>query len=96
MRVLPITDLQNDYAQKIFNELKVAGIRASIDLSGEKIAAKIRSAETAKVHNMFIVGQKEIESESVSIRVHGKGDQGAKSASEAISSLKNDISGRIL
>ena len=96
VRVLPITGNQNEYALKIFNELKAAGIRASIDLSGEKIAAKIRSAETAKVHKMFIVGQKEIESESVSIRVHGKGDQGAKSVPEAISSLKIDISGRIL
>ena len=96
VRVLPITDLQNDYAQKIFDDLKVAGIRTNIDLSGEKIAAKIRSAETAKVHHMFIVGQKEIESESVCIRVHGKGDQGAKSVSEAISSLKIDISRRVL
>ena len=96
VRVLPITDLQNNYSQNILNELKVAGIRTSIDLSGEKIASKIRSAETAKVHHMFIVGQKEIESESVSIRVHGKGDQGAKRISEAISSLKADISGRIL
>ena len=96
VRVLPITDLQNNYSQNILNELKVAGIRTSIDLSGEKIASKIRSAETAKVHHMFIVGQKEIESESVSIRVHGKGDQGAKRISEAISSLKADISERIL
>ena len=96
VRILPITANQNDYGHKIFDELKAAGFRTSIDLSGEKIGAKIRSAETAKVHTMFIVGQKELESESISIRIHGKGDQGSKTVPEAISSLKTHISERIL
>ena len=96
VRILPITEKQKEYGQKIFNELKAAGIRTGIDLSGDKIGAKIRAAETTKVHTMFVVGQKEIEAESVSIRVHGRGDQGVKPFSEAVEDLKRAISERML
>jgi threonyl-tRNA synthetase len=96
VRVLPITEKQNDYGQKIFEELKAAGFRANIDCSGDKIGGKIRSAELSKVHTMLIVGQKEQEAQSVAIRVHGVGDQGVKPVSEAILSLKNSIIDRIL
>ena len=96
VRVLPITEKQNDYGQKIFEELKAAGFRSSIDCSGDKIGGKIRSAELSKVHTMLIVGQKEQEAQSVAIRVHGVGDQGVKPVAEAILSLKNSITDRIL
>ena len=96
VRIIPITEKQKEYGQKIFNELKAAGIRTGIDLSGDKIGGKIRAAETAKVHTMFVVGQKEIEAESVSIRVHGRGDQGVKPFSEAVEDLKRAISERML
>jgi len=96
VRIIPITENQKEYGQKIFNELKTAGIRTGIDLSGDKIGGKIRAAETAKVHTMFVIGQKEIEAESVSIRVHGRGDQGVKPFSEAIEDLKRAISERVL
>ncbi len=96
VRILPITGKQNNYGQKIFEELKAAGFRSSIDCSGDKIGGKIRSAELSKVHTMLIVGQKEQEAQSVSIRVHGLGDQGVKPVSEAILSLKNSITDRIL
>ncbi len=96
VRILPITGKQNNYGQKIFEELKAAGFRSSIDCSGDKIGGKIRSAELSKVHTMLIVGQKEQEAQSVSIRVHGLGDQGVKPVSEAILSLKNSIIDRIL
>ena len=96
VRILPITEKQTEYGQKIFNELKAADIRTGIDLSGDKIGGKIRAAETAKVHTMFVIGQKEIEAESVSIRVHGRGDQGVKPFSEAVEDLKRAISERML
>ena len=96
VRIIPITEKQKEYGQKIFNELKAAGIRTGIDLSGDKIGGKIRAAETAKVHTMFVVGQKEIEAESVSIRVHGRGDQGVKPFPEAVEDLKRAISERML
>ena len=96
VRILPITEKQKEYGQKIFNELKAAGIRTGIDLSGDKIGAKIRAAETAKVHTMFVIGQKEIEAESISIRVHGRGDQGVKPFPEAVEDLKRAISERML
>ena len=96
VRIIPITEKQKEYGQKIFNELKAAGIRTGIDLSGDKIGGKIRAAETAKVHTMFVIGQKEIEAESVSIRVHGRGDQGVKPLPEAMEGLKRAISERML
>jgi threonyl-tRNA synthetase len=96
VRVLPITEKQNDYGHKIFEELKAVGLRANIDCSGDKIGGKIRSAEISKVHTMLIVGQKEQEAQSVAVRVHGLGDQGVKPVSEAILSLKNSIIDRIL
>ncbi len=96
VRIIPITEKQKEYGQKIFNKLKAAGIRTGIDLSGDKIGGKIRAAETAKVHTMFVIGQKEIEAESVSIRVHGRGDQGVKPLPEAMEGLKKAISERML
>jgi threonyl-tRNA synthetase len=96
VRVLPIGDTQNDYAQAVTDELKGQGVRADIDRSGDKIGGKIRNAELAKVHTMFIIGQKEQDTGAVAVRVHGKGDLGAKPKSEAISQIVTDIRSRKL
>jgi threonyl-tRNA synthetase len=96
VRVLPISEQQTEYAEKICSELKAAGVRANWDRTGDKIGAKIRNAEIAKVHTMFVIGQKEIEAESVAVRIHGKGDQGVKSVAEAISGIQANINARNL
>ena len=96
VRVLPITEHKNEYAGKILADLKTAGIRASLDMSGDKIGGKIRNAELAKVHTMFVVGKKEVENGGVAVREHGKGDQGVKTVSEAISGLEGKIMERRL
>ena len=96
VRVLPITDAQNDYAETILTTLKNAGIRCGADYSGNKIGGKIRDAETNKVHTMLIIGKKEQESGQVSIRLHGKGDQGSKPMETAVEDLKSAIANRIL
>ncbi|HKQ37863.1 MAG TPA: threonine--tRNA ligase [Verrucomicrobiae bacterium] len=96
VRVLALGDGQNAYAQGILDELRRAGVRAEIDISGDKIGAKIRNAELAKVHTMFIVGGKEQEADKVAIRVHGKGDQGAQPRAAAISQILSDIKARKL
>src|SRR5438477_1572005 len=96
VRVLPIGDTQNDYAQAVTNELKAQGVRAEIDRSGDKIGGKIRNAELAKVHTMFIIGQKEQDAGAVAVRVHGKGDLGAKAKSDAIGQILEDIRSRKL
>ena len=96
VRVLPITDRQNEYAEQLLKDLKAAGIRATIDISGDKIGGKIRAAETAKVHTMLVIGQKEMESNAVSVRIHGQGDQGVKPVAEALTGLNLAIDDRIL
>ena len=96
VRVLPITDRQNEYAEQLLKDLKAAGIRATIDISGDKIGGKIRAAETAKVHTMLVIGPKEMESNAVSVRIHGQGDQGVKPVAEALTGLNLAIDDRIL
>ena len=75
--VLPITDNQHDHARKIYDTLTEAGIRAHLDDRSEKVGYKIREAETNKVPYMLIIGQKEIESNTVSVRRHHEGDLGS-------------------
>ena len=96
VRVLAIGDSQVDYAQSITDELKAKGVRAELDRSGDKIGGKIRNAEIAKVHTMFIVGQKEQDAGAVAVRVHGKGDLGAKPKADAIAQIVEDIRARKL
>jgi threonyl-tRNA synthetase len=69
VRVIPITDDQNEYADGIARQLKDAGIRASADLSSERMNAKIRNAQLMKVPYMLVVGNNEMEAGTVSLRV---------------------------
>jgi threonyl-tRNA synthetase len=96
VRVLPITEHQNEYAEKIHGELKAVSIRSAVDFAGDKIGGKIRNAELAKVHTMFVVGQKEIEASAVAVRVHGHGDQGVKPLAEAVAEIQSKILARSL
>ncbi len=89
--VLPITDSQRDYALKIFNNLKENGVRAELDLRNEKINYKIRDWETKKTPYMLIVGDKERDSQKVSIRKHKKGDLGTKSFDDFLNEIKIEI-----
>lgn len=96
VRVLPIGDTQLDYALRITSELKAQGVRVEIDRSGDKIGGKIRNAEMAKVHTMFIIGQKEQDAGAVAVRIHGKGDLGARPKAEAMDQIVGDIRARKL
>jgi len=69
VRVIPITDDQNEYADGIARQLKDAGIRTSADLSSERMNAKIRNAQLMKVPYMLVVGNNEMEAGTVSLRV---------------------------
>jgi threonyl-tRNA synthetase len=66
--VVPITDDHNDYATKVAERLKAAGLRAEADLSAERMNAKIRNAQLLKVPYMAVVGDREVEAETVSLR----------------------------
>jgi len=67
-KILTITDDQNEYAQKLYEELKKAGIRVALDTSSEQISAKIKAAQLQKVPWMLVVGQKEQENNTVALR----------------------------
>ncbi len=91
VKVLAISDNFNDYAQQIKLELDAAGIRAERDDRSEKIGAKIRDAELMKVPYMLIIGAKEAEAKTVSVRKHGQGDLGARPIKEVIQLLQDEI-----
>ena len=91
VKVLPITDSFNEYGRKVVDRLKEEKIRAVLDDRSEKIGAKIRDAEIQKVPYMFIVGAKEVESQSVSMRKHGTGDLGVKTLDESVARLRSEI-----
>jgi threonyl-tRNA synthetase len=74
--ILPISDKYLDYANKVCGELMLHNIRAKVDDRNEKIGRKIRDAETGKLPFMLVVGEKEQEEQTVSVREHQKGDIG--------------------
>lgn len=90
VRVLPISDKFADYAKQVSAKLKAAGYRCETDLKSEKIGYKIREAQLEKVPYMLIVGQKEEENGTVSVRSREDGDLGAKEPSDFIRILKQE------
>ena len=77
--ILPVSEKYNDYAQKVLELLNNSDIRGLVDERNEKVGKKIRDAELSKYPFMLIVGEKEAESNSISVRQRGKGDLGALS-----------------
>jgi threonyl-tRNA synthetase len=90
VRVLPISSRFAEYAHKVESALKSAGIRVEIDERTEKIGYKIREAEITKIPYMAIIGEKELDSGSVSLRRHSEGDCGTFSLGEFITKLTNE------
>ena len=89
--IIPITDKQKDYAQKIQKQLKEEKIRVNLDDRSETVGAKIRDAEMQKIPYMIIVGEKEIKSKNISIRTRGGRIIGNMKLDKFISLLKEDI-----
>jgi threonyl-tRNA synthetase len=80
-----------DYARSILNELRAHQVRAEIDESPDKINGKIQRAEQMKVHTMFVIGKRDMEANAVSVRIHGKGNLGAKPRTEPIADILQSI-----
>ncbi|MCI6644038.1 MAG: threonine--tRNA ligase [Alloprevotella sp.] len=80
--VLPISDKYNDYAKDVCARLEVAGVRASVDDRSEKIGRKIRDNELKHIPYLLIVGEKEAETDTVSVRKQGEGDEGSMSVED--------------
>jgi threonyl-tRNA synthetase len=94
VRVIPITDGQNEYAEKIAAQLKAVGIRASANMSSERMNAKIRNAQLMKVPYMLVVGNNEMEAGTVSLRVRDGSQQNNILLGEFIARAKDRISRR--
>ena len=91
VRVLPISEKFQDYAQQVNDELKKNGIRSSVDNRSEKIGYKIRESRLARVPYMLIVGAKEEEDRVVSVRSRYLGDEGQKPLAEFIDGISREI-----
>jgi threonyl-tRNA synthetase len=91
IRLLPVSDSQLDYAKEVTAQMQLLGIRAETDTSGERLGKMIRNAETAKIPVMAVVGAKEMESNSLSIRTRATGDLGVISVEEVVAKLENAI-----
>lgn len=94
VKVLPISEKYEEYARCVKDQLDDAGIRAEIDLRSEKIGYKIREAQTLKIPYMLVVGQKEAEDKTVSVRSRFKGDEGAACLDGFIENIKKEIASR--
>ena len=94
VRLLPFGDDQVEYAKEVVSELRKHEVRVSLDTTSDKIGARIRRAETEKVHTILLVGQREQEAGNLAVREHGKGDLGAKPKAEVISNLLERIKTR--
>ena len=94
VRLLPFGDDQVEYAREVVSELRKHEVRVSLDTTSDKIGARIRRAETEKVHTILLVGQREKEAGNLAVREHCKGDLGAKPKAEVISDLLERIKTR--
>ena len=94
VRLLPVRDAHFDYVKDVAAKMRSRGIRAEADTSGERLGKMIRNAEKQKIPVMSVVGDKEVEDNTLSIRTRASGELGAIAISEAIDKLATAISQR--
>ncbi len=91
VQIIPITDRQNEYSQKVFEQLLSVGIRAELDDRSEKMQAKIRDAQMQKVPYMLIIGGREQEAGQVTVRTRAGDDLGVMTIDKFISKITEEI-----
>lgn len=91
VKIIPVSDKQNDYASEVCKKFKANGIRVSIDTRAEKMGWKIRQAQLEKIPYMLIIGDKEIEAGAVSVRSRKNGDLGTVAVDELLEKLLEEI-----
>jgi threonyl-tRNA synthetase len=89
--VLPITDRQHDYARSLAEELQTHGFRVEVELENEKIGAKIAVAEKQKIPYMVVLGDREVENNTVALRARGRRDLGSVQRSELVERLRSEL-----
>jgi len=91
VKILPISEAQFDYSDKVYEKLKAAGIRVEVDDRQEKTGYKIREAQLQKVPYMLVIGDKEVNSNAVGVRSRKDGDIGAQDLDEFINKIKYEV-----
>jgi threonyl-tRNA synthetase len=94
--VLPITERQNDYAKQVLEKLLDAGVRAELDDRNEKLQSKIRDAQLQKVPYMLVIGGKEAEAGTVSVRHRAKGDLGPRPLEQFRADLRAEVDSKTI
>ncbi|MGZ5329903.1 MAG: threonine--tRNA ligase [Solirubrobacterales bacterium] len=89
--VLPVADRHNDYARELAEELGAAGLRSRVDERTESVGRKIRDAEISKAPYMLVVGDRERDARTASVRHHGVGDLGAMEVGELVERLRAEV-----
>lgn len=89
--VIPISDKHADYANTIFEKLKESNIRTELDSTNESLGKKIRNAKTSKTPYILVIGDKEVESGTVTVESRDKGQLGAQKLEEFLSSIQTEI-----
>jgi threonyl-tRNA synthetase len=95
VKFLPIADRHQDYAREMMQKLQDAGVRCEIDSRSEKIGFKIRSAQMEKIPYMILVGDKDIEAGTISVRSRKNGDEGATTIDEFVARIKEEIDNKV-
>ncbi len=96
VKLLPIADRHHERAYEIKAELEKYGMRVEVDDRSEKIGYKIREAQLQKINYMLVIGDKEVEENTVSVRKRGEGDIGSMNVSELIAKLNEEIATKAL
>ena len=96
VRVMTISEKADEFARGVFEQLKAAGLRVTLDVEAEKIGAKIRNAQLEKVPYMLVIGQKEAEAGGVSVRHRSRGDLGVQSVEAFLEAVTREVTERAL
>ena len=96
VKLLPIADRHIDTLKEVKAKLEAVGIRCEIDTRSEKIGYKIREAQLEKVPYMILVGDKDIENNTISVRSRKLGDLGATTVEEFIAKAKEEIDNKTI
>jgi threonyl-tRNA synthetase len=89
--ILPLSEKYNENCKEVLKLLNNSDIRGFVDERNEKVGKKIRDAEVSKVPYMLIIGEKEVENGTVSVREHGKGDKGSMKVEEFAQMIKEEV-----
>jgi threonyl-tRNA synthetase len=90
-RIITVSEKFNDYAEKVKKELQNAKVRVEIDASNDTLGKKIRAGEISKIPYLLIVGEKEVEAQTIAVRRRGEGDKGTKKIAEFLEEIKNEL-----